>query len=205
MGRMMTPAGRERNGYKRGDAQYDKILRTAREIITSKGLDHLTISDIAKHSGITRSLFYHYFDSKETVADAVLDNVIEEYLAKLKAWNKKREIGNIGKALDDVVDLMFKTVSESSLFHARLMTSGNATLYFRLLDKAADRIAEYIGSTTVADFVKRHDLEITNVHETFYMMIVGLITYIRSHPGVSPAVIKQVSAQTLHIEKLMEG
>ena len=43
-------------------------------------------------------------------------------------------------------------------------------------------------------------LPITNVHETFFTLIVGLISLIRSHPNISDRTIKEVMAQTLHIE-----
>ena len=57
-----------------------------------------------------------------------------------------------------------------------------------------------IAQTTVRDFEQMHGLPITNVHETFFTLNVGLISLIRSHPGVSDRTIKEVIAQTLHIE-----
>ena len=76
----------------------------------------------------------------------------------------------------------------------------NAELYIKFIDRAADRIADYIAQTTVRDFEQMHGLPITNVHETFFTLIVGLISLIRSHPNISDRTIKEVMAQTLHIE-----
>ena len=56
-----------------GDARRAQIVRAAREICLEKGFSKITISDIAGRVGMTRSLFYHYFQDKDQVADAVLD------------------------------------------------------------------------------------------------------------------------------------
>ena len=169
----------------RGDARRDAIVQAARKVCLEKGFSKITVSDIASEVGMTRSLFYHYFEDKEAVADAVLDNVIDEILTTLKQWNQARETGNVNKALDDIV---------------HVLQDGNAELYIKFIDRAADRIADYIAQTTVRDFEQMHGLPITNVHETFFTLIVGLISLIRSHPNISDRTIKEVMAQTLHIE-----
>ena len=45
---------------------------------------------------------------------------------------------------------------------------------------------------------------IDHVYETFYILISGLILFIRSHPDVEETVIKDVIASTLHIEGYTE-
>lgn len=82
-----------------GDARRLQIVQAAREICLEKGFSKITISDIAERVGMTRSLFYHYFQDKDQVADAVLDDVISEVIARLEEWNEHREAGNISKAL----------------------------------------------------------------------------------------------------------
>lgn len=88
-----------------GDARRAQIVHAAREICLEKGFSKITVSDIAGRVGMTRSLFYHYFQDKDQVADAVLDDVIDEVITVLEEWNRNREVGNISKALDDVVRL----------------------------------------------------------------------------------------------------
>ncbi|NEG90058.1 TetR/AcrR family transcriptional regulator [Bifidobacterium aerophilum] len=184
----------------RGDARRMQIVRAAREACLDTGFAKLTISDIAERADMTRSLFYHYFADKNEVADAVIDDAIATMLAKLDQWNASREIGNIDKALDDIVRLTRAIIADEGPFSAKLMQAGNAELYIRFIDHAADRIADYFCDTTVLDFEKLHGLPIRNVHETFYTLIVGLISLIRLHPETPDVVIKQVAAQTLHID-----
>ena len=128
----------------RGDARRDAIVQAARKVCLEKGFSKITVSDIASEVGMTRSLFYHYFEDKEAVADAVLDNVIDEILTTLKQWNQARETGNVNKALDDIVHVLRSLIADESPFSNRMIQDGNAELYIKFIDRAADRIADYI-------------------------------------------------------------
>ena len=183
-----------------GDERRREILDAVRTVSSELGVSHLSVSAVTKRAGCTRSLFYHYFEDKEAVADAVLDNVIDEILTTLKQWSQARETGNVNKALDDIVHVLRSLIADESPFSNRMIQDGNAELYIKFIDRAADRIADYIAQTTVRDFEQMHGLPITNVHETFFTLIVGLISLIRSHPNISDRTIKEVMAQTLHIE-----
>lgn len=183
----------------KGDARRLAIVRAAREICMEKGFSKITVSDIAGRVHMTRSLFYHYFPDKDAVADAVLDDVVEEILAKLAEWDSTRETGNVGKALDDIVHLTRALIADESPFSARMIHEGNAELYIRFIDRIADRIADWFEQATVHDFEIHHGLPIDNVHETFFMLIVGLISLLRSHPDMTDATMRSIIAQTLHI------
>ncbi len=186
-----------------GDARRAQIVQAARTICLEKGFSKITISDIAERVGMTRSLFYHYFQDKNQVADAVLDDVINEVIARLEEWNEHRETGNISKALDDVVRLTRSLIADEGPFSQRLIEDGNAGLYLKFIDRAADRISDYLCSSTVREFEQRHGMPITNEHETFYTLIVGLISLIRLHPDIDDAIVRQVAAQTLHLDEYL--
>ena len=105
----------------RGDTRRESIVRAAREICLEKGFSKITVSDIASKVGMTRSLFYHYFNDKDAVADAVLDDVIDEILTKLEEWNQAREIGNVNKALDEIVLVLRSLIADESPFSNRMI------------------------------------------------------------------------------------
>lgn len=60
------------------------ILDATREVIIREGATKLTVSGVAKTANITRSLFYHYFATKEEAIEAVLDHVIDDFLSNSK-------------------------------------------------------------------------------------------------------------------------
>jgi len=46
-----------------------------------------------------------------------------------------------------------------------------------------------------------HDVRIDHLYETFYVLILGVIGYLRKHPDADDAVIADVIAQTLHMDR----
>ncbi|WNS78522.1 TetR family transcriptional regulator [Domibacillus sp. DTU_2020_1001157_1_SI_ALB_TIR_016] len=64
--------------------KYDKILQAAIEVISEKGLDKTTVSDIVKKAGIAQGTFYLYFRSKNALIPAIAENLLTHSLKKIK-------------------------------------------------------------------------------------------------------------------------
>ena len=184
----------------KGDARRAAIVRAACDISQETGFATLTVSDIAERVGMTRSLFYHYFPDKEAVADAVLAEVIDRMLARLRQWDEARETGNVRQALNDIVRLTRHLIADESPFSSRMLADGNAELYLKFVARVSDRIADLLERTTVRDFERLHGMPITHVHETLVLLISGLIALIRSHPDISDDTLSTLVAQTLHLD-----
>lgn len=54
------------------------IMDTALELFSQKGYHTTTISQIAKHAGISKGLMYNYFKSKEDLLTAIMDRSVTE-------------------------------------------------------------------------------------------------------------------------------
>ena len=50
------------------------IINAALKVFCKKGYDGTTINDIVKKAKCSHGLFYHYFDSKKTIFEAVMEN-----------------------------------------------------------------------------------------------------------------------------------
>ncbi len=185
------------------DARRSEILQAVRDELAEVGLSRLSVSGITKRVGVTRSLFYHYFPTKEDAIDAAIETSIDEFIAKLEAWNAQRTPGDIEGALTSISELFRSLVLDESALPKVLISSGGASLYAGFLHRVADRCARYICDTTVADFAAVHKVEISHVYETFYMMISGLIMYVRTHQDASVEMIRDVAAATLHLERYL--
>ncbi|MDE8649299.1 TetR/AcrR family transcriptional regulator [Rhodococcus qingshengii] len=66
-----------RNGRRnlKGDMREQSILEGAYEILRSEPLRNVSIDDLAKRAGLSRSSFYFYFESKWQVLSALLSSV----------------------------------------------------------------------------------------------------------------------------------
>ena len=56
-------------------------------------------------------------------------------------------------------------------------------------------------NTTVRDYERFHEIKINHVYETFYLLTIGIVGYVRRHPDVDDEVIKDLIAQTLHMDR----
>lgn len=62
---------------KKPEERRNEILDAAELLFTTKGYSKTTINDILQRVGIAKGTFYHYFQSKEEVMDAIVMRFIE--------------------------------------------------------------------------------------------------------------------------------
>lgn len=177
------------------------ILAAVRDLCAEQGVGSLSVSSITERVGCTRSLFYHYFPDKQAAIDATLDDMIEDVIEQIRAWNASRVRGDIDGALDSVVVLLKRLIVNQNDLPLSLTSTGDATLYTGFVHRVADHAARYVLDSTVRDFARFHSVRIDHVYETFYVLITGLVMFMRTHPEAPEATIKDIIASTLHIEK----
>ncbi|WP_284638108.1 TetR/AcrR family transcriptional regulator [Paenibacillus silviterrae] len=57
-----------------------EIMNTSRELFISQGYEKTSINDIIHKMGVAKGTFYHYFKSKEEIADAVIRDALEKVI-----------------------------------------------------------------------------------------------------------------------------
>lgn len=183
------------------DDRRDEIIDAVRAVVAESGISRLSISAVTKRVGCTRSLFYHYFPTKEDALQAALDQSIDAFMAQLTAWNDQRVTGDIEGALNSAAHMLKTLVlqQDDAMPHT-VATGGNAGLYATFVHRVADRTARYICESTVVDFAALHEVRIDHLYETFYVLITGLVMFVRANPDVLEETVKDIIASTLHIE-----
>lgn len=183
------------------DDRRDEIIDAVRAVVAESGISRLSISAVTKRVGCTRSLFYHYFPTKEDALQAALDQSIDAFMAQLTAWNDQRVTGDIEGALNSAAHMLKTLVlqQDDAMPHT-VATGGNAGLYATFVHRVADRTARYICQSTVVDFAAIHEVRIDHLYETFYVLITGLVMFVRANPDVPEETVKDIIASTLHIE-----
>jgi AcrR family transcriptional regulator len=66
------------------EAKRTEILNTAMGLVFTKGYDRMTIRDILDGTGISKGAFYHYFDSKEALLEAFIQQIVSATDAQLR-------------------------------------------------------------------------------------------------------------------------
>jgi hypothetical protein len=89
---------------------------------------------------------------------------------------------------------------DADSFRTDLLKSQNALLYQRFSQQTARTLAEYLTRTTVAEYARYHRVEIRHPYEEFYLLIIGLMSYMRTHPNASDELVADLIADTLHLD-----
>jgi AcrR family transcriptional regulator len=78
-------------------ARRDEILNAAQRLILSIGYDRLTVQDILNDLQISKGAFYHYFDSKPAVIDALTARLVNDFERALTPIAEDPELGVVKK------------------------------------------------------------------------------------------------------------
>ena len=178
-----------------------EIVKAARELYEEQGLSATAISDIARRAGLSRTLMYHYFPGKDAITSAVLDDYIDDCIEALKHWDNNRVQGQVEEALTNAVKVLRIVIFDNDPFYQDIHSTENAELYTEFIGRVAQRCADRLTNTTVRDYAQFHQVQIKHVPETFYILLVGLGNYLRRHPDADDELIKDLIAQTLHMER----
>ena len=58
------------------DKRRAKIIKGAVKVFAEKGIDKVPVDDITKVSRCSHGLFYHYFDNKDIIVEAIVEEII---------------------------------------------------------------------------------------------------------------------------------
>src|SRR5205823_8382690 len=62
----------------------DAFVEAAQRLMTSKGYEAMSIQDVLDEVQASRGAFYHYFDSKQELLEAVIDRMVDAGLAEVE-------------------------------------------------------------------------------------------------------------------------
>lgn len=132
------------SGLSKGKTREREILDVSEKILATHGYSHLTAASIAKAIGITRPLLYHYFESAEAVATAVVRRRILEFERYLRHWIMSRDQLTVRQSVKDVVALIQEFAKCGVIFHRDAGDTGNAELMVRYVRGVLERDGESI-------------------------------------------------------------
>lgn len=64
--------------------QHERILEAARTLFAARGLDQVTMAEVAKHAGVARATVFNYFPSKYALVESITENVLAYYRGMLE-------------------------------------------------------------------------------------------------------------------------
>lgn len=149
-----------------GDERERAILQTAEQLLCERGIGEISVDDLARGAGISRSAFYFYFPSKDAVVLSLIDRMVEQAAAA-------REVASTRLASDPAADCRASIEIFYEIFGAhralvRAASDLNATnpearaLWSQIMEgwvvEVTERIVEERGRGNAMDGVPARDL-----------------------------------------------
>ncbi|MBM7646273.1 AcrR family transcriptional regulator [Scopulibacillus daqui] len=87
------------------EEKYQALLQAAMKVITEKGFEKASVSEIVKEAGVAHGTFYLYFTSKNSIVPAIAEYIFEKQLEELKL--KTANTDNIWDKLYELINVTF--------------------------------------------------------------------------------------------------
>lgn len=115
--------------------KYDKILDALQELLETKDMDSISVSEIAKTAGIGKGSIYYYFSSKDAILEALIERNYEKPIATAKSLASQTNISSFmrmamifqacrnssSEFLRHDADASLPTALEKSLLHQKYL------------------------------------------------------------------------------------
>lgn len=193
--------GHERAARGRLAGPAGDIMLAARSLFEERGVRATTVKDIAAEASVTRELVYYYFENKQAVIDAVLDDYVEDLVETVLVWNEQRRFGDTPGSLRACIAAFRRALYDAS---------NNPRPMIRVLEELGVRDAfdvravretvDCINENVVTEYAVYHQVEIDFVYEMFCVVIFGMVGLVKINPAISDEALMKVVEQTLHLD-----
>ncbi len=128
-----------------------QLLEVGLEIFSRRGLESVSIGEIADAAGVSPGLLYHYFPNKQSLYDAAVERALidlEEVMAKANPTNSL-ELSDLSRMLTAYVDFAQTRAREYRFVLVRGAASSEhvRTLIDKMRSSYVDRFAVFAGDT----------------------------------------------------------
>lgn len=176
-------------------------MAAARALFERQGVRSTTVKDIAAEAGVTRELVYYYFENKQAVIDAVLDDYVEDLVESVVVWNESRAFGDTSGSLKTCIAAFRRALYDAE---------GNQRPMIRVLEelgvrdsfdvRAVRETVDCIHDHIVTEYAEYHQIEIDLVYEMFCVVIFGLVGLVKINPEISDEALMKVVEQALRLD-----
>lgn len=158
MGAVRTPSERQEGRVARRRRETrSRLMRAAQQVMARKGIDATTLQEITESADVAFGSFYNYFESKEAIVEAIIQETIESFGDALN---------RLAESVDDPAEVVSASVrytvrkaAEDEAWGWFLIQSGMSTAVFQI--GLVQRMARDIGVAIQAGRCKANDLEFT--------------------------------------------
>lgn len=184
----------------KNDKRRAAFIEAADDLFVQKGIANTSVGDIANRAGVTRSLFYHYFNDKQDITDAVIEKRIDEFMDYLREWTLSLGGGSFRDSLRRLVGVMRSFLNGPTSLGSRVIYEQDASLYQRFVVRSSKLLSQHFVDSRG---IRGSLIDYTHVRhpqESFYVLSVGIMSIMIREPDIGDEIIADLIAETLHID-----
>ena len=127
---------------KNAEDRREEIIKAARELFETKDYDKSTMQDIMVKLNIAKGTIYHYFQSKQALLEAVVENIVDEELEEKRKLLSSSRVKDL-KAIEKIKVLVTenKTDEENEQILKNLHHPENAEMHTKQLGRYITKLA----------------------------------------------------------------
>lgn len=124
-----------------------EIVKAAREMFLEKDYDNTTMNDLMNTLAIAKGTIYHYFKSKEDLLEAVVQDMVQDYVVSLQSAMSKANRDAHESVNQNALERMKTLITAGQVSEtqketlAKLHRPGNTALHTRLLAVTISKLA----------------------------------------------------------------
>lgn len=128
------------------DEKKQLILQHAKDLFLTQGFQVISMDDIAKACGMGKASIYHYYESKDALFHAMLDNELDQYETGITTELKK--VKSASDRLLHFVELKFATIKRhhQDLKNPNEFFTAIGAKYFEIMHRFGQKDSEMIAS-----------------------------------------------------------
>lgn len=129
---------------KRGETR-EKIITAATKLFMTNGFEATSVKMIIEEAGIVTGSFYHFFESKECLFEAVIEGFLGQYTEKIESILKQE-----WKTVDELADAFFTELQSTSRVYYDVLNGDKLhwtiqyALHAKTLEAMVQPLAEYL-------------------------------------------------------------
>jgi AcrR family transcriptional regulator len=124
----LEQAARRRPAQDRSKVRFDQILTAASELLSERGIEPITMTDIATRSGMAVTAVYRYFPSKRAIVRELALRTVEEDAEALTSRAKRPATSVEAVIAEGVLDYWQRHVEEPARLQLRLAIQADVEL-----------------------------------------------------------------------------
>ncbi|MGI6216909.1 MAG: TetR/AcrR family transcriptional regulator [Coriobacteriales bacterium] len=182
-----------RHAYKVSENRRRSIIHVARKHILNEGFSKVSMKKIAEEANISRGSIYYYFENKNALIRAVMEEYLNEILAAFDAWNNYRKTEKDRESLRRLIILFKKVAALNVQLRNEVDSKSRNQDYAKYIQLALDKISDKL--CAFAKLHLTHYSSDEDVKNQVYIIAAGLMTYLCDNPDAEVNELVDITAR----------